>query len=214
MEEDYYIFGSTELGRLLRRFLGESGFKGFLVDEDFYDYTKNLDGESIPLSREVTSKLAISGSLVYVAVGYRCMKSRESVYSRLVRSGLNISSYISPHSIVHKDAKVGNGNLIFAGVCIEPGVEIGDNNIFWSNSIICHDSKIGGHNFFAAGCTVGGGVTIGKRCFLGFSSSIDSYVTLMNDVKLGANSFLRDSVTEPGLWAGSPAIEKSVRNYE
>jgi sugar O-acyltransferase (sialic acid O-acetyltransferase NeuD family) len=206
--QELWIFGAGDLARLAKFFFErdlDRAVAGFVVDEQ---YVGGAVSGLLPLLSwgEYLDTVASDETCVFPAIGYRSMRSRETIFRKILDAQQKICNLVCSTATISSCVQLGVGTFVMPGVVIEPGVVIGDNNVIWSNSTICHDSVIGSHNFVAANTVIGGRVKLGSRCFFGFSSVVGQRVSVCNDVLVGANSFLKNSVSKPGFYLGSPAI--------
>ncbi|MBX3017647.1 MAG: hypothetical protein KF767_07155 [Bdellovibrionaceae bacterium] len=140
-----------------------------------------------------------------IAVGYRDMEARKSVFERCHNAKLKIVNLVSNHAKIHSSVKLGVNNIFFDQAVAEHGVEIGNNNVIWTNAVLCHDTQIGNHNFFAAGAVIGGHCNISDCCFFGFNSVVKEKMNVSEHTLLGALSYLNKDHVSHHTWVGAPA---------
>ncbi len=107
------------------------------------------------------------------------------------------------------------GNRVSIGACttvdrgaIENTV-ISDGVILDNHIQIAHNVMIG-KNTAIAGCTgVAGSTTIGANCRIGGAVSIVGHIKLCDNVMITANSFVNNSVTQPGSYSSGFPLEPS-----
>ncbi|MCI0562572.1 MAG: acetyltransferase [Nitrososphaera sp.] len=200
------IFGATELARLACYFAKEAGMQpvALAVDEQFK--TKKPSILPVLSWSETLEQFPPSDAAAFVAVGYKTMRMREVVYSRVKSCGYELANILCPPSgCIASDVSMGDNTFIMPGVVIEPGVKLGCNNVIWSNSSICHDTIVGNHNFIAAHVTLGGGVRIGDRSFLGFSSVVFQHRQIGSDSLIAAGALVTRNLEGLCEYRGSPA---------
>lgn len=90
--------------------------------------------------------------------------------------------YIDPTAIVHPDAKLGTGVMIWNWTKVREGAVIGDDTNIGQSAYIDFDTKIGARCKIQNGVSVYHGVTIGNDVFLGPNA------TLTNDLVPRAHS--------------------------
>lgn len=215
MPRSLVIFGTGSLARLAHYYATrEMGLQvvGFAVDAE----RKNVDEFcGLPVfswdacvtqhSPELTS--------MFVAVGYREMCQRQTLFERAKSAGYALQNIVSTSAFMAETVLMGENNFIMPGAVVEPEVRLGNNNTVWSNVTLCHDSSIGHHNFFASNVTIGGEVTVGDRCFFGFTSTVVHQRRVGNDVLLAAQSLLLGDGQSSGWYQGVPAKRmKSISN--
>ena len=208
MAESLYIFGAGSYAQMMAAYFSATEkykVEGYIVDPVYLKTNVAKDGLTIYDAMNLPRKLEPSKTLLFIALGYKDMRARASVYDRFTKLGFRFANYISPNAIICHNVFLGDNNAIFPGVVIEPYSKVGNNNIIWSNTTICHDSIIRNHCFLAANTTIGGFVSIEDLCFLGFSSTILQNVKLHNETLIGAGSVLTKDTKPFGKYLGSPA---------
>ncbi len=202
------IFGATDFARVARKYAEESGkcvIRAFVVDDEFV-IQPELDSIPLIASSLVEEYFPPSSTAMFIATGYKSMRSRERLFLRWTGVGYSLLNIICPGANLAKDVILGKNNILFPGTVLEPGVRLGNNNVIWSNATISHDALLGDHNFVASNVTLGGGVFIGSMCFLGFSSTVLQGLSLGNEVLLASQSLLTKDAEELLEYRGIPAM--------
>lgn len=112
---------------------------------------------------------------------------------------------ISPNAAVSKHTDIGEGTVIFHHAVVNSGSRIGIDCIINTGAVVEHDTEIGDHTHIAPGAVVNGHCRIGNRTMIGSGSVLIQEVVVGDDVVIGAGSTVIRPVTEPGIYAGSPA---------
>lgn len=203
------IFGAGPFAQLVYRYVTtdlDMQVRAFTVDESYLpDGNSELDGIPLLGWKDVSKCYAPNDVMLFVAVGYRSMLARESVYRAIKQSGYRFANLLHPAAWVAADVVIGDNVIIMPGAIIEPGVTLGSNNVIWSNATLCHDSIIGDHNFIAANATLGGNVTIGERNFIGFSAVVMQGRRIGDDTLIGAQSMVNRDTQDLCVYVGAPA---------
>lgn len=84
-------------------------------------------------------------------------------------------------------------------IVIHPNVTLGRDVILWHNITLSVSDSPGS----SSRITIGDRVTIGTGTVV--VTPLRGSIEICNDVKIGANSVVSRSITEPGTYAGSPA---------
>lgn len=201
------IYGAAEFGKLMRHYFEcEKKYKviGYCADQKFIK-SAILDGKPV-FDIESLANLFSPGDVeIFVAVGYKSMLARESMFNKASRLPFKLASMLSSKSNIDESSTIGRNCVVLPGVQIEPNVDIGDNCIVWSSSVLCHDSAINSHTFIAAQTLVGGRSVIGRRCFLGFNATVVNDVKIGDDCLIGAKSLIAKEVPERSKCLGIPA---------
>lgn len=211
-----FIFGTGSLAKLAYIYAneahanrgGENGtslrVEGFVVDQSAMQ-AKIFCDLAVFSWEEFVKAHSANQARLFVAIGYKSMRSRADVFGRVRKAGYAMANIIAPASYVAKDCVLGANNIVMPGAVLEPGTKIGDNNVFWSNTTICHDTVIGDHCFFASNTTVGGEACIGNRNFFGFTSTVLHHRQIGDDNLIAAQALITKDLSSGGHYIGAPA---------
>ena len=130
---------------------------------------------------------------------------RKRIYENLKNIGFQIISAIHPTASISRTVLMGEGNVVFSGVVINPYVRMGNNIIVATGSTIDHDSEIKDHSFISAGVTVGAETKIEEEVLLALGSKVISGVTICKGTLIGAGALVTREISEPGTYFGMPA---------
>jgi len=114
-------------------------------------------------------------------------------------------------NLIHKTARIGTnvaigvGNIIAAYTTLGADSCIGDYNLIQSYSVIGHDARIGSFNRIDTQVMCVGGIRIVDQVTIHTSAVINHNVTLGNESKVGACSFVLRNVKEGVTVFGIPA---------
>lgn len=201
-----FIFGLGNYAELAEYYISQDmnlELAGYIVDDEFLN--KIIPKHPVYSWSRFLQQYSPKEAVIFCAVGYKSFYNRISVYQKIEKMGFEFLSIISHHACIANNALLGKNLFIMPGVVIEPGVSIGNNNIFWSNSTVCHDVIIKDHNFFAANSTIGGFTEIGTGNFIGFSTVILQNILIGNNNLIGANSLVNFNIQEYLHIHGVPA---------
>lgn len=119
--------------------------------------------------------------------------------------GFDFPAIISPRGVVNEQVALGEGTVVFDGVVVNSGSEIGRVCIINTNSTVEHDCRIGDNVHIAPGVTLSGGVTIGHNTMIGTGATVIQSVSICEGCLVGAGSTVVKDITVPGTYVGSPA---------
>ena len=123
---------------------------------------------------------------------------RAEVFESFRAKNQRFSSVISTQSYVSAGAIVGSGVHIFHGAVIERGAILEANTIVGTNSSVHHESRLGKHAFIGPGARILGNCIIGQNSIIGSNAVIAPGITVGNDCKIAAGSFLRTNLPDGG----------------
>lgn len=112
---------------------------------------------------------------------------------------------IHPSAFIHPSAKIGTGNMIFAGTVIQPDTQLGNHCIINTAASIDHDCIIEDYVHIAPGCHLAGSVSINEGTFLGIGSNVIPGVTIGKWSICGAGSAITNDIPDKSKFAGVPA---------
>lgn len=212
--EPAFIFGAGSLAKLLSvsiRSSDEYELQAFVVDEEHLD-SKELAGRPIIGFEEFCRKFPAQKNCVFVAVGYRRMRSRREIFEKVKELGYKCPNFLFPGARVNEEVDLGEGNIFCDGVIVDSFTRIGDNNFIRSNTYISHDNVFGSHNYVAPGCTFSGNCTVKDLCFFGVGSTVIDGLTVEDETFLSAGSTLLENTEACSQYFGYPA--KKVREHK
>lgn len=116
---------------------------------------------------------------------------RKRIYGSLKNIGFKLPVIAHTKAVIAKDAMIGEGTFLAAGVVINPGVKIGKMAIINTSSSIDHDCEIGDFVHIAPGVTLSGGVKIGNETHVGTGANIIQNKTIGERRMIGAGRTIR-----------------------
>lgn len=131
--------------------------------------------------------------------------SRRKCIDTLVAKGARFINLIHSSARIGTNVRMGKGNIVAAFTTIGPDCVLGDYNMIQSYSVIGHDAHIGSYNRLDTHVTCVGGITIKDEATIHTSAVINHKVTVGNNAKVGACSFVIRSVKEGQTVFGVPA---------
>jgi len=137
--------------------------------------------------------------------GYTDNSLRKRIYENLKKIGFQVISAIHPTASISRTALIGEGNVVFSGVVINPYARLGDNIIVGTGSTIDHDSVIKDHSFISAGVTVGAETKLEEEVLLGLGSKVMAGVNICKGALIGAGALVTGKISKPGTYFGMPA---------
>jgi UDP-3-O-[3-hydroxymyristoyl] glucosamine N-acyltransferase len=141
-------------------------------------------------------------------------------------------TFIGYFSVIHDNVSIGKNSTIGSYCELEEGTIVGNNCVLQGRvrtgpkvvieddvvikyGTILTDTALVKRNVFIGPnvITLGGGhdrkrvngTVIGNNCYIGAGTKIAGGVEICDDVVTGANSFINKDITEPGIYAGTPA---------
>lgn len=210
-----YIFGSGGFAKeveWMRRQIPLAGSGSYSERKTFF-VTENGSSEKVNeieviSERDFFSKEDPYGCECYIGIGEP--KIREKVYQKIVNSSK--SSEVSFPTLIHKNVefdektvKIGEGSIICDGAKITVNTNIGKFTIINNNATIGHDCNIKDFVTISPGVNICGNVKLNNKVYFGVNSSIIENKEICEQAFLGASCTVTKSITEPGVYVGTPA---------
>lgn len=209
------IIGAGEFGKQIIDLILDSD--GGLVPVCFFDDTKQI-GElilGIPVMGNLEDVYACYKKRLFdkliIAIGYNHLIFREEVYERY-KGVIPFAKLIHRSSIVNKNAKIGDGSIVYPGCIIDRNACVKENVLLNLGVTISHDSVIGSHSFLAPRVVVSGFVEIGKCNFIGSGAIFIDNVKTKNNIIVGAGSVVVNDLNRNGKYFGNPAILRGIKD--
>jgi len=137
----------------------------------------------------------------YINLVTRELDLRQRVTEYLDRHDLDRFTFVHPLSLVGTDIGSQNGSYIgpFAGIQTKVTLE---NDLFIDGyAAIGHKCSIGTGTIVCSHTIIGGTTKIGRHCKLNLRCTIYDAVSIANNTIIGAESTVRKSIADPGVYA-------------
>lgn len=122
-------------------------------------------------------------------------------------------SFISNSAVIDKFAKIGLFTIIGDYCFVSSYVRIKQRVTLGRYTSIDKGSFIGPHTVFLSNPNpwgdLKGGAQVGKKVWIGANCTINGGIKICDNVIIGANSFVKDDITCPGNYYGTPVKFKS-----
>lgn len=144
----------------------------------------------------------ITGRQVLVTIGDNA--KRGALQAQAVALGLPLATFVADERNFFTSAP-GAGAMILAGAVVNTGAVIGEGAIVNTNAIVEHDCQIGAFVHLSPGACVAGGCRIGDGVWIGSNATVIPELAIAEGTVIGAGSTVVRPITEPGIYAGTPA---------
>jgi sugar O-acyltransferase (sialic acid O-acetyltransferase NeuD family) len=196
------IYGNGKIASILHQFL-KSSFEvvAFTVDEVVMKDERVFSGLPLFAFDRIEKYFDVEEYKMIIAVGYTNMNNlRVQKYNEAKQKGFNFINYIHPSVMMHDDLIIGDNNVIFDHVSIQPGASLGNSNYFWSNSVLAHGASVEDGNWIASGVVISGDTKVGSRTFLGINASIGHNIIIGDECFIGANALVTKQTDAKSVW--------------
>lgn len=150
------------------------------------------------------AQCAAGATHVHVAIGDN--ETREHGYERAQEAGLTPLTIIHPSAQIASSARVGEGVYIGACSVVNPFAVIENYAILNTSCVVEHDCRVGIAAFVAPGAIMCGTCSLGAHSFLGANATMIPQTSLGANVIVGAGAIVIESIDEPCLLVGTPAV--------
>lgn len=143
-----------------------------------------------------------------MGIGSTAMQTRQDLFERSLKAGLEPMTIIDKRAIVHPSATIGSGTIIFAGGIVAAYATLGENNVVYGGAVVDHHCSFEKNVYISSGASLGGRVTIAKNSLIGIGASILLRKQIGANVVIGAGAVVTKDVPDNAVMIGNPAREK------
>lgn len=119
---------------------------------------------------------------------------RSFIFNSLKQMGYNLPAIISPLAHVSRDARVGEGCVVFPYASVLEGAAIGANCLIDLNAAILENAIIGDHCVIGENAEAGAGCVLGEGVRIGASARINPGLNLKKKCVIGNNAIIREDI--------------------
>lgn len=207
------IFGLKDYAEIVYEyFTHDSPYEvaAFTVDREYIKEEKFCGLPVVPFE-EIERLYPPETHEIHAAIVYgELNRLRARVCDKAKAKGYKLASYVSSHSFVWRNVKIGEHCFIFEDNTVQPFVEIGDNVILWSGNHIGHSSRIGNNCFISSHVVISGFCEIGENCFIGVNTSIGNHLKIGKECWIGQGSVINKDVSPHSLVKAQAAEVKDL----
>ena len=140
-----------------------------------------------------------------VGVGNTALARRAALFRHASSLGVAVPALAHPRATCSSSSRIGDGTVVFPGVVLGAGVDVGVNVVLYSGAIVEHGSRIGEHAYLSPGVVLSGDVTVETGVFLGAGAVVLPGVTIGKHAIVGAGAVVVRDVPAETTVAGVPA---------
>ncbi|PMD93255.1 acetyltransferase [Siphonobacter sp. BAB-5405] len=207
MENPVIIFGAKALGKTALDIFNRNEVLvyGFLDDDENIHGTEIGDISVVGATdNEGFTKLIGHKCEVFVAVEDRTERKSLVDFLHEVRNVQPVNA-VHPSATISEEAHVGHGNLIAAGVILQPFSKVNNHCLLHAGAIIDTEAELADFVQVGAGSVVGAGAKVGESTFIGAGVTIVGGVEIGKNARIGAGSVVIESIPAGATVFGNPA---------
>ena len=137
--------------------------------------------------------------------GFKDNQLRKKIYGKLKTLGFQIVTAIHPSAVIARDVKIGEGSVVFAGVVLNPRVQIGCNVVVATCSTVDHETRVEDHVLISAGVTVGAYAIVEEEALLAIGCTVVSRKKVGKNALVAAGAVVVKNVVPNTAVIGVPA---------
>jgi sugar O-acyltransferase (sialic acid O-acetyltransferase NeuD family) len=206
---EIFIFGSGAQGRIVLDILRtqDNLSKISFIDDNSLLWGKNINGAIVKGGTEYLIKQDSSAFKAIIALGDPNL--RKKIFNSLTEKGVQFTNAVHPSAVIMPSAKIGLGNMIFAGAIINTNSVIGNCTIINTTAVIEHDCIVEDFASISPGVQVGGRVNIKNSAFIGTGAIILARKNIGTFAVVAAGAIVTKDVEDRTLVMGIPAKKVS-----
>ena len=178
-----------------------------LIDDNKKNIGENVLGYKVIGDTEYLNDFSKKNA-IYGVIAIANDKTRMEVSERL--KNVRWISLIHPKATLSKYVEMGVGNIICAGVVINPDFQMGNHSHINIGSTLGHDVKVEDFVTIMPGSRISGNVILKSNVTVGTGSTVIQGLTIEKNVTLGAGSVVVKNTEKNKLYVGVPAVSKKT----
>jgi sugar O-acyltransferase (sialic acid O-acetyltransferase NeuD family) len=183
----------------------------FAVERQFLRQETLLGLPVVPLD-EISALFPPATHDAFTAIVYTELnRLRTRLAAAAEAMGYALASFVSPHAVVARSAKIGTHCFVFESNVIQSFVTIGRNSVLWSGNHIGHHSRIGENVFVASHVVISGGCEIGDNCFLGVNATVANDLRIAEDCWIGPGALISQNTQAGGIYRAPASKLAKIR---
>ncbi|WET00130.1 acetyltransferase [Chryseobacterium arthrosphaerae] len=208
------IIGAGGFGREVKMLIDHINQKEKQFEiQGFYDdkhYDHDING--VPYLGKI-EKINEINSPLCIAVAIGDPKTKKKIIQGINNSNIEFPTLIHPSVIIGQDnTKIGQGNIICAGVIITVDIEIEDFVILNLSCTVGHDTKIKNYCSFMPTVNISGEVVVNEAVYVGTGAKIINLLEIGENTIVGAGAVVYKSLPANCTAVGIPA--KPIKFHE
>lgn len=132
---------------------------------------------------------------------------RRDTQRSMQKEGYLFTNLVHPDAVIGQGVILGKGNVVMAGVVINPLTRIGDGCIVNTGSTLDHDNRLDDFVHVGPGVNLAGSVYLGEACSLGTGAIVINNIKITEGCVVGAGTLVINNIKKNGTYVGVPAVK-------
>lgn len=120
-------------------------------------------------------------------------------------SHIQWATLVDPSAIIHQNAKIGKGSVIFPRSIISSNVSVGSHVLINMSCIVSHESHVGDYCSIYGGVSIAGNVKVNKYVEIGMGTNIIQGLTIGQGSVIGAGAVIISNIEDNTTNVGVPS---------
>lgn len=142
-------------------------------------------------------------AIICIVGNLKLLKKKTDLIELYKDIGFSFPSIISNKAYVDDDTKIGEGVIIFDNAHIDYDCELSDFCVINLDSLVGHHVKIGRNSIISPKSIIGGRTVLGENCFVGMNSTLNTGITITNEVIIGAGTNVYKNIDKSGVYVST-----------
>lgn len=207
MDNPVMIFGAGSLGRVALDIFTRNGVVVFgFLDEDKALHNTQIHDITVLGGPDDEGFTKLIGKKCEAFVAADDSATREDLVEMLTenRKVMPVNA-IHDTAVISASATIGHGNLVSAGVLVNPDAKVGNHCLLHARCVIDTQAQLSDYVQVGTGSIIGPGTKLGEHAFIGAGATIVAGVSIGKGAKIGAGSVVVENVPAHGTVFGNPA---------
>ncbi len=160
---------------------------------------------NIPVAPLNTAREFTDSAFLFLIGSEKSYAIRKKLIADLGVPESRYATLVHPRATVSKDAVLGFGTVLSAGVTVTANARLGNHVMILPNSVVHHDVDVGDCSIIGSNVTIAGDARIGQSCYVGSASSIRNGVHIGDGALIGMAANVVSDVAPGAIMVGNPA---------
>jgi acetyltransferase-like isoleucine patch superfamily enzyme len=179
-----------------------------ITQEAEYFMSKETKNDIIVMSPQDFLEMDNKDSYQYGVAFTLDIALRKKIISIIQELNLDCITYIHDSVVCYTDnveSVIGKGSFVAPNSTVLMGAKIGEHCIIETYCLISHYAELKNNVILHSGSMIAGKTTIGENSMFNFKAAALNALNIGSDIEVGAASTVTKSISDPGVYIGTPA---------